>query len=101
VPATTRSPAPLLIFTSTRDGSALVNRSNDINHISDDVDCATLVYVTAVHVEVDLEARTVSAVFVDDDSVVLLDEPRHLDPRDRAALTIAEHESWPPWRIGF
>jgi hypothetical protein len=101
VPATTQSPAPLLILTSIRDGSALVNRSNDINHISDDVDCATLICVTAVHVEVDLEARTATAVFVDDDSVVLLDAPRNVDPRDRAALTIAQHESWPPWRIGF
>jgi len=81
-----------------------VTDTNDINHINDDVDdidCTTLVYVTAVHVEVDLEAGTVTAVFVDDDSVVLLDEPRNLDPRDRAALAIAEHKSWPAWRIGF
>ena len=83
-----------------------MNDSNHIDTLDDDhdvdgIDCATLVYVTAVHVEVDLEAGTVTAVFVDDDSVVLLDEPRHLDSRDRAALAIAEHESWPPWRIGF
>ena len=78
--------------------------TNDINHINDDVDdidCTTLVYVTAVHVEVDLEVGTVTAVFVDNDSVVLLDEPRYLDSRERAALAIADHKSWPAWRIGF
>ena len=77
------------------------NDSNTIDHEIDDIDCTTLVYVTAVHVEVDLEAGTVTAVFVDDDSVVPLDEPRNLDARDRAALQVAEHQSWPPWRIGF
>jgi hypothetical protein len=78
--------------------------SNEINHLDDDIgdiDCERLVYVTAVHVEVDLEAGTVTAVFVDDDSIVLLDEPRNLDSRDRAALAIAERQSWPQWRIGF
>ena len=60
-----------------------------------------LVYLTAVHVEVDREAGTVTAVNVDDDSAMLLDEPPTLDPRERAAHTIAEHGSWPAWRIGL
>jgi hypothetical protein len=64
-------------------------------------DCATLVYVAAVHVEVDLEAGTVTAVFVDDERIVLVDDRRTLDARDRAALGVAERESWPTWRIGF
>ena len=77
------------------------NNINTIDDRVDDIDCTTLVYVTAVHVVVDLEAGTVTAVFVDDDSVVLLDEPRNLDARDRAALPVAERQSWPLWRIGF
>ncbi len=60
-------------------------RNQRHHHIDDDIgdiNCAMIVYVTAVHVEVDLEAGTVTAVFVDDDSVVLLDEPQNLDSRE-------------------
>ena len=72
-----------------------------IDDIGGGIDCATLIYVTAAHVEVDLEAATVTAVFVDDERVVVLDDRRTLDARDRAALGVAERESWPTWRIGF
>jgi len=78
--------------------------SNDISRRDDDmgdIECATLVYVTAVHVEVGVEAGTVTAVFVDDDSVILLDERKILDAHERAALAIAERQSWPQWQIGL
>ena len=58
------------------------------------------VYLSAAHLEVDLDANAVTAASSDDGSVMLLDEPHTLDPRERAAYPIAEHGGWPPWRIG-